>query len=776
MTDKDEKVVDKYLVTSFSATSLRSGYGGSEESDRTVEDGPECGNAEPRGDVDSGDIANRVKPGDDLRRNHEYQDSVKTHSPASPTSSLRRFLGLVSKKDVSVAEGKSLANTVENHCVREPVAGGRGHGNPSTNVSAIGEATTPTKEPRKLKRSASHIYSSTSAHPPSAFTFSSWNSAPILSASMGLSRPVTPVRTPTRKLVRKRRGSGSLPGSFPSSPGSSESKRSRLMVDDVDSVKDKIADVVTGTGIQVGEVASHGGLTLKRSFKMGDGRTLSPSLTLAAATGSIKEHPCSRLVRHPVPENQEWESGVNDGNEKHDGVIPALTKDIVTSTRAGVGRRLEVRTEEVIDVGSMKHIATPSQWVGRHEIDSEVMQIPTPSPTPERVKARTLTKVKVNSNKITQPPPALSFPAFLPSRSGILCTTPTTAASFTPSALTITTIPPSTPSESVCAITPASPSLPGKFSMFFRGSSSSDLGEGSKHEEPLTTGRLSLSSPTKAQPLFMRRSIRGGADNSSLSTPRGLSMASSSSSSLRLSGITMGSVRNAFAGVWSGKGSSSSLRSGKSTTAPSAAAVGGDLSYGLGGETVIMEDDNDDGDCRHLRDPFASPRAGRVRRTPSGVRDGMMSLDSSEDGHTGEDVFVAVGGCGRRMNAWGRLPMRGYAYGGSPHPDANASGIANPDYASSASSLAGPMPIAAAGAVQRRTGTNLVGKQRKHRRERRTRKTTSAGFSGPKNTASQGGDVVMIGIVDEDGAFDVEEALLAQRLLKSLDDSWEEKM
>lgn len=759
--------MDSCLMTSFSATSLKSRYGGSEESDRTM-DGSECGNTEPTGNVDFGDIANRVKPGDDLRRSH----AVKTHSPTSPTTSLRRLLRLVSKGDVvSVAEGTSLANTEENLCtVREPVAGGCGYGNLFTNsfVSTIGEATALTKEPTKLKKSASHVYSSAS-HPPSAFT--SWNSAP----TMGLS---SPVRTPTRKLVRKRRGSGSPSGSFPSSPGSSESKRSRLVVDDVDFVGDKIAGVVTGIGLGVGEVASHGGLTLKRSLKMGDGRTLGPTLTLAAATG--KEHPCvSRLVRNPVPENQEWESRVDDGNEKPDGIIWGLTKDIVTSTRAGMGRTPEVRMEEVIDegLGSMKGIATPSQLVGRkeerHEIDSMVMQIPTPSPTPESVKARTLTKVKVNSNKITQPPPALSFPAFLPSRSGILCSTPTTTTIFVPSALTTTTTPPSTPSESVCTIAPASPSLPGKISMFFRGSSSSDLGEGFRHEEPLTTGRLSLSSPTKTQPLFVRRSIRGGADNLSFSTPRGQSMASSSSSSLRLSSITMGSVRNAFAGVWSGKGSSSSLRSGNSATAPSAAAVSGDLGYGLGGESVIMEDENDDdGDFRHLRDPFASPRTGRVKRTPSGVRDGMMSVDSSEDGHHGEDVFVGAGG---RMNAWGRLPLRGCAYGGSPHPDANAPGIANLDYASSASSLAGPMPMAATGVVQRRTGANLGGKQRKHRRERRTKKTASAGFDGRKSTVSHG-DVVMIGSVDEDGAFDFEAALLTQRLLKSLDDSLEEKM
>jgi len=246
-------------------------------------------------------------------------------------------------------------------------------------------------------------------------------------------------------------------------------------------------------------------------------------------------------------------------------------------------------------------------------------------------------------------------------------------------------------------------------------------------------------------------------------------MASSSSSSLRLSGITMGSVRNAFAGVLLGKGNSSSLRSGKGATA--AAAVGGDLSHGLG-DMVIMEDDNDDGDFRHLRDPFASPRAGRVRRTPSGV-DGMMTVESSEDGHACENVFVGGGECGRRMNAWGRLPLRGYAYSGSSHPDANAPGMANLDYASSASSLAGPMSMAAAGVVQRRSGTNLGGKQRRHRRERRTRKTTLTGFGGLKNTVSHRGDAVMTGSVDEDVTFDVEEALLVQRLLKSLDDDWE---
>ncbi len=83
-----------------------------------------------------------------------------------------------------------------------------------------------------------------------------------------------------------------------------------------------------------------------------------------------------------------------------------------------------------------------------------------------------------------------------------------------------------------------------------------------------------------------------------------------------------------------------------------------------GGEVMIMGDRY--GDFMDLRDPFASPPPTKLKRNPNGyVREGLMNVDSLDDGHGAcyEDVFVgSTGGhsrgeFGRRMSAWGKLPV-----------------------------------------------------------------------------------------------------------------------
>jgi hypothetical protein len=211
---------------------------------------------------------------------------------------------------------------------------------------------------------------------------------------------------------------------------------------------------------------------------------------------------------------------------------------------------------------------------------------------------------------------------------------------------------------------------------------------------------------------------------------------------LRLSAVTIESVKNAFSGVWSGK------RSGKTgvqqSPVPSITSESiknrGSLEASTLGRVMILEDD-DDGDFMDLRDPFASPRAGKVRRIPSS---GMAGFDSSEDGH-GEpckDVLVTTGGIRRKMNAWGRLPIspKGYSSSNTVPGQSEATTYSPTSAESKAYFRIGDVPLHA--------------KSKEHRKERRARRMQRS----PKLPVLADVDV------------DVEEALLTQRLLKRLDD------
>ncbi|KAF5328705.1 hypothetical protein D9619_011713 [Psilocybe cf. subviscida] len=243
----------------------------------------------------------------------------------------------------------------------------------------------------------------------------------------------------------------------------------------------------------------------------------------------------------------------------------------------------------------------------------------------------------------------------------------------------------------------------------------------------------------------------GSHSQSSPNTPR-------HGSTLRLSSITMGSVRSAFAGVGARMSSATSRMS-----VTSAAGV----SMRNGQRAGAGEGTDDDGDFMDLRDPFASPPPafGKVKThgtvknsnlfAPSGPKfsEDFLSVNEvqgEEEGMTTQKETVIDGNDRRRMTAWGRLPM--------PARQISAATSNRSSYTSTSKS-------------SRATGkTSTVNrKQKRESREKRTRKTsalstlsrTAAGSAGSK------GDT-------EDVDFGLEEALLSQRLLSRLDAiAWE---
>jgi hypothetical protein len=201
--------------------------------------------------------------------------------------------------------------------------------------------------------------------------------------------------------------------------------------------------------------------------------------------------------------------------------------------------------------------------------------------------------------------------------------------------------------------------------------------------------------------------------------------------------VTIESVRNAFSGIWSGK------RSGKiGVTVPStpeSMSNGGSPEVSTFGGVAILKDDNDD-DFTDLRDPFASPRAGKVRRIPSS---GVASVDLPEDGYRepSEDPFATTRSFrkGRRLQIAPTYPLPGQS-------ESYATYLLTGTESTTFFSRIGDVPPCS----------------KEHRRERRTRK---------RMQLQRGAIVPMARLpVLADVDFDVEEALLTQRLLKRLDD------
>jgi len=337
----------------------------------------------------------------------------------------------------------------------------------------------------------------------------------------------------------------------------------------------------------------------------------------------------------------------------------------------------------------------------------------TPGPKAEKVKARTLSKPRSNKN------------------GGIRRNNSNSKSSKTSFKLgggvgnLKSEWAPQSSASSPSASASASPVIPYKFPMFFPNS--------------IVPSVLSATSgpPTPTQPQVPLPPQ----SRSAPTTPRG-------TNGPRLSALRMGSVRSAFAGV----GAMMTTRMGSSCN-----AISPPTSPGLG--AMIMDDP--DGDFMDLRDPFAPPppATSHVRRSTSegnAKGDNFLSVDSSDDGHGQEDVFGSagsnllsgsVGSIGRKMSAWGRLPIP----------------------ARSAPSQAEPTTVAIPSRKRLNSSSARAStKARKHRKEKRTRKTTLTSLGGVKVSAAASKTL------DEDGDYNFEEALLTQRLLRRLDsDGWE---
>ncbi|KDR74972.1 hypothetical protein GALMADRAFT_248792 [Galerina marginata CBS 339.88] len=222
-------------------------------------------------------------------------------------------------------------------------------------------------------------------------------------------------------------------------------------------------------------------------------------------------------------------------------------------------------------------------------------------------------------------------------------------------------------------------------------------------------------------------------------------------STLRLSAMTMGTVRNAFAGVGA-RMSNATMRmsvNGNGVVGSGMGKLGSGNAFG----EMIMEDG--DGDFMDLRDPFASPPpASKITTSLGNAGDNVLMIDAASGRRT-EGGNVAGGGTGgagvrRRMSTWGKLPMPARSF--SPVPSAGSSTTAG-----SKKNL---------NAVAR--AVRIVGKPSAHRKhKKRSRKSATL----PSMTTALGAMNMK-----EDADFGIEEALLSQRLLSRLDnDGWESR-
>ncbi|KAF8800236.1 hypothetical protein BYT27DRAFT_7217155 [Phlegmacium glaucopus] len=237
----------------------------------------------------------------------------------------------------------------------------------------------------------------------------------------------------------------------------------------------------------------------------------------------------------------------------------------------------------------------------------------------------------------------------------------------------------------------------------------------------------------------------------------------------RLSAMNMGTVRNAFAGVGAKVSARMSINSA-STRGSAGAAAGNAVVSSMG-----MGMDDFDGDFMDLRDPFASPPPSKLanvfrggdhtggggdfwvseRTMPS--LGGAMGYDDDDDVEVGFTRRISSVSGGKRrvnMNAWGRLPM--------PSPTLLLLDSAPGTSSASVSSSVG----------SRKKAHSHHGERRKHK-EKRARKAAAADNSvlGETHPPLHGytAPPSVYNACEEDADFDVEEALLSQRLLRRLD-------
>lgn len=748
-TDKKENNGDNgRLVNSFSVGSLKSAHGtnGSEESDQTrVEGSVEC-------DA-SGIVGNRVRMCQKLENREAYIDkrwSIPSHPENSMPKRLLGFGWLNGTANRGRGE-KYVIDMGEGRC-------GMKSSIPSSSVSLLptgahtGTPGSPGigQEPKKLRRNitmtssfASTALLTPTSHSPSVFTDAYWNSDSTLcrtsssdletEMSMGNIVPVTPVRSPTKKSAKK------------VSPKDRSHESS-----DKSGCEGSEEDKNGNSGY--GGTPSPGGLRLKRSFKLDDGRTLSPQLTLAAAiTGGSTIPPICGIQTSPSAKGESssggcWEAGMKGSQESDQSVgynsclpkeaeedrvgsfqVKGLTKDITQETKKESDVKWETPPSSSDILFSLTQRVTFKE-VKLHPNSALVQSkdfAPKPHPKPGKSRERPWKNIKMKSQNIAQRPLKVSLDTvFIPPTSNPLIreSIPTATAVF--ASATTAVIDPSTPSEpeSYSSSATASPLMPDRSPMIFR-SSSSDQDDGQRSRESFPLVRIPSSPSWRTQSGWLRHYA-----GNPITPTRGQSTfsSSSSSSSLRLSAVSIEGVKNAFSGIWSGKRGRTGVQ--KSPVSETINRRGSLESSTLGG-VIILEDDGGD-DFMDLRDPFASPRAGKVRTIPSGGCAGTASVESSEDGHgeSSKDVLV-TGNIRRKMN--------------ESHLTFSLSDVES----RARFSRIGEVPLHA--------------KSKEYRKERRAKKRMQR---GPTISMTK------LPILD-DVDFDVEEALLTQKLLKRLDDT-----
>lgn len=783
---------EKTLGNSYSLGSLKSVSGGSEatqDSDRTrVEDeGPQFSyNAmqrKPSGIRSSGDPAVYIRKHASLRESatvkklfkFEWRGRSPTIASTSSTSTGRGEEGSRrgAKRFVNTnKERRCVKHEMPSICIASTVATKLSTSVTRANIDVQKMPPSPISSFREAKRNLTKNASLTTTILGSATTpptFESTNSSamptpcsalvsdvvfPAAFGSVSDSGPSKPSHKTTKKLARKTPASASANVGIETLVSSSRNEmagrtcwsRNGDTLEMDSEIIDKYADnsrvdsngeTAEDNGVELDDLVepSRGGLTLKRSFKLGVGRTLGPSLTLAAATEALGE-----LVVSPR-------------------AVPLFADDYVTTAKSG---DCVDKNHDVV-VGQFEESRRVGKWdwdyggesgmnLERTSARLQTLQMPTPRHTPIKEKARVqiLSKAKMGED-VALPPTNI--------------TPHTSCASMKPS--------PSSKTGSVGA-SPRSPSP--TFPMIFRGSFSSE-------------GRRSLSpmpwpptSPLDAQ--FLGHGISGQPETPSSPHSTSTSRRRSATSPLRLSAMTIGSVKNAFAGVIGGVFGS---RTSTTTSFPQTrnmsnhpslntiASSTGDAMYGAGafeGGEIMITDDGSYGDFMDLRDPFASPPPGSVKSTPNRhAREGLMDVDSSEDGHRGYQGNVFVGSTGghsrgefgRRMSAWGKFPITTKRY-------SNSVGGTNNRAVGLGYALSPVSSISRSGGVQKWGAAHPNLKPRRSRKERRMRKSSTLGVV--KNTGSKVGvsENVTKVLGDEDIDFDVEEALLAQKLLKRLND------
>lgn len=735
--EKEHASKNVLLMNSVSVGSLRSAYetGGSEESDQT----------KVAGSFESGSFEPQV----------EYPNITKRGSiPIPENSTQRRFLGFGWLNGVTnrCRESRGEKGLIDMGAPRCGIKSSFPPCSAAVLPSGAWTIASPNnargREPRKLKRNvtiASSTMPTRTSHPPSAFTY--WNSESTLckawsgdletEMNMGNATLWTADRSPMTDLEKKR------------SPS-----REKVLPEYRSEVKSDNSGY--------GRASSPGGLRLKKSFRLDDGRTLSPRLTLAAAvSGDVCISQGKGVIELPFVEGESksersWEADLGGGhgfirNVRHiGGMAQGMGKESERSSQ--VRRDMRAVTEEMKAEcdGKREDMNTPPS---RGEVNFETQGLPPHSAVvksqklthkrhsaPEKPRGSQRIDIKMNSQNIAQYP--LEVPVFIPATSGaptgefISTITPSIAVGRT-TAVTYSPM----PSEPTFLSSTASPLLTDRTPMIFC-SSTSDQGHGQR-SEPLPLTRIS-SSPSPRTHLPLRTPNVG----TPVTPTRGQS-AFSSSSSWRLSGVTIESVKNAFSGVWSGKRSGQAEVLQSPVPSTTSESIGGreSLEASTLGGVVILEDDSD-GDFLDLRDPFASPRVGKVLR-PSGVSAGMASVDSSEDGHEElhRDVLVSTKGFRRKTNTWGRLPM-------SPRESSIVIPRQSEGYAT-AYTLSG---------AESRAYFSRIRDVPRHAKSKECRK-------GRARKRTQGDPKTLMTKLPvlDDVEFDVEEALLAQRLLKRLD-------